>query len=450
MPGRDRAQPDARPARPAARSGQWRDLLVWLLLVAAGLGAAALAVRSGARLGTAAPPFTGSWRRPALVPASLLAPGVAAATLAAVVAGWHRRLRWGLLPLAGYAITLAWALALALVDGGNGLAGPVSAPREYLADVPAVDGDPRRFLATFVQHGPALSVAGREHPPLPVLLLWAAERAGVHRPVALGLLLTAVGAAVTPLLLVAVRSLCGEASARNLAPVAALAPYALWTAVSMDAVTAALGAGMVAAGVVASERGRPGPVRLVWASVCGLLLGTAALFSYAVVWLAVCVICVYFVRRRPLLNVASGVCALLPLAALQALGFGWTDGLRMARRELATRVDAERSALVWGGLTLVVLLIAAGPALVAAARKVRLTPGWPFLVGAGLGVAYAILAGLSRGEAERSWLPFFPWLLVAAVAPEHRGEEAAPTPVLLVATGAVAAIVLQAVLRSPW
>jgi len=65
-------------------------------------------------------------------------------------------------------------------------------------------------------------------------------------------------------------------------------------------------------------------------------------------------------------------------------------------------------------------------------------------------VAYAILTGLAGAEAERSWLPFFPWLLVAAVAPGRRGDPAAPTPVLLVAVGAATAVCLQAVLRSPW
>ena len=71
-------------------------------------------------------------------------------------------------------------------------------------------------------------------------------------------------------------------------------------------------------------------------------------------------------------------------------------------------------------------------------------------MGAAAGVAWAILAGLARGEAERSWLPFFPWLLVAAVAPEHRGAPPARTPLLLVGAGALTAVVLQAVLRSPW
>ena len=78
--------------------------------------------------------------------------------------------------------------------------------------------------------------------------------------------------------------------------------------------------------------------------------------------------------------------------------------------------------------------------------------GWPFLVGAALAVLFAIVSGLSRGEVERSFLPFFPWLLVAAVAPEPgpapRGAVA--SPVLLIAVGAATAVILQAVLRTAW
>jgi methylthioxylose transferase len=93
--------------------------------------------------------------------------------------------------------------------------------------------------------------------------------------------------------------------------------------------------------------------------------------------------------------------------------------------------------------------------LVTAARKVRRTPGWPFVVGAALGVGFAVASGLTRGEAERAFLAFFPWLLVPSSAPDarpaERGESAsAPVSVTLVALGAVSAIVVEAVLRSPW
>jgi methylthioxylose transferase len=425
------------------------DLTVWTVLVGLGLGLTLLAVGLGARLDTAAAPFAGRYALHVDL-ASLLAPTVAVLVLLAVANGLVDRLRWPAVLLAGYVVAAAWALALAAVDGGSGLTHGLAGPDGYLADVPRVGDDPGAFLAGFAAHAADYTPATRDHPPLPVLLLWAAGRLGLHRPVLLGIAVTLVGALVAPLVAVAVRVLCGEVAARRLVPVLALAPYAVWVAVSMDAVTAALGAGFVAAAAVGSRSGRPGPTRLLWASLCGVLLGTAALFSYAVVWLAATVPCLYFVRRRPLLNVATGVCALLPLVAVQAAGFSWSEGLASSRRDLAGSAGAQGSALVWGLLGLVVLLLAGGPALVATMRKVRLTPGWPFLVGAALAVAWALLAGLTRGGAERDWLPFFPWLLVGAVAPERRCDPPPRTPLLLTAAAAATAVCLQAVLRSPW
>jgi hypothetical protein len=433
----------------AERRAERLDLTAWLVLGGLGLCLTLLAVRLGARVGTAAAPFAGRYLL-VLTPAALLAPAVAALALFAVASGLPDRLRWPPLLLAGYAVTAAWALALAAVDGESGLTSGLAGPDEYLAVVPAGGDDPGGFLAGFVAHADGYTAATREHPPLPVLLLWAAGRLGLRRPALLGITVTLIGALVTPLVAVAVRALYGEAAARRLVPVLALAPYALWTAVSMEAVTAALGAGFVATAAVASRSGRPGPARLGWASLCGVLLGTAALFSYAVIWLAASVPCLYFVRRRPLLNVATGVCALVPLVAVQAAGFSWAEGFTASRRDLGGWADEPASALVWGLLGLVVLLLAGGPALVASIRKVRLTPGWPFLLGGGISIAGAILAGLTRCEAERAWLPFLPWLLVGAVAPERRGGPPRHTPLLLTAAGAATAVCLQLVLRSPW
>jgi len=96
------------------------------------------------------------------------------------------------------------------------------------------------------------------------------------------------------------------------------------------------------------------------------------------------------------------------------------------------------------------LLLATGPPLVASVRKLRNTPGWPFLVGAATAVLASILAGIARGGVEHAWLPFFPWLTVAAVAPESQGGEPVPAPLFLVGVGAVAAVVIQAVLATPW
>ena len=395
-----------------AASGEAADLVRWVVTVGAGLTLTWIAVRTHARLGTASAPFIGSYRLKIEL-GTLLAPAVAAVVLTAVRRGVHRRMRWRRLLVVSYLAAAGWALALALVDGGNGLARPVTNPAEYLADVDAVGADPLRFLRDFVTDAPELSVATRQHPPLPVLLLWLSVRLGVDRPAVLGCLITLVGTLVVPLVAVATRSLAGERAGRELLAPLVLAPYAIWVAVSMDAVTSALGAGLVTAGVLASERGRSWCWRTGWAAGCGLLLGVGALFSYSVAWLGVSVICVYFVRRRPLLNAVSGGCALLPLAAARAAGFGWTDGLTSAQRDFSERVGPDRSAAVWSLLGVVVLVVACGPTIAASARKIRRTPAWPFLVGAALGVGFAVVAGLARGEAERSWLPFFPWLTVA-------------------------------------
>jgi hypothetical protein len=188
----------------------------------------------------------------------------------------------------------------------------------------------------------------------------------------------------------------------------------------------------------------------VWALASGVTLGLAALFSYAAPWLGLSVVCLYFARRRAFLNIATGLGALLPVLAAQLAGFSWIDGLSVARADFAARVEPHRSAVWWGGINVVVLLLAAGPPLVRSLRRMRNTPGWPFLVGAGVAVAFSILAGLARGGAEAAWLPFFPWLTVAAVAPRRQAGTPPPSPLLLVAVGALTAIVVEAVLATPW
>ncbi|MBI3688770.1 MAG: hypothetical protein HY241_15795 [Actinobacteria bacterium] len=441
--------------RQAPRSGWWADrtdrtdLLGWLGLAGAGLAASWLASQTQLRVGTASPPFSGSYLL-RVGPPSLLAPAVAAVVLVAAARSVTDRWPWRMVLLGSYLAATAWALALALADGRAGLAAPVNAPEEYLADLDRVNGGPLRYLQDFVADGASLTVATRSHPPLPLLLLWLLERVGVRSPLALGVVLTMVASLTVPAVLVAVRSLCGGAAARQLAPVLALAPYAVWVAVSMDGVTAALAAGSVTAAVIGSEHGRRWWVSLTGASVAGLLLGVAALFSYSVAWLAVSVMCVYFVRRRPLLNVVTAAFALLPLALAELAGFSWPAGLAAAQRDVVTRIAPHRSALLWGLLGLAVLVLACGPALVRSARRVRATPGWPFLVGAAAGVAFAVLAGLARSDVERSWLPFFPWLLVASVAPVRPAGEPPPAPIWLIAAGALTGVVIQAVLVSPW
>jgi hypothetical protein len=414
------------------------------VLVASGFALTALARALGLRVGVPGAPFTGEYRVKVEV-GTVLAPAVAVAVLAAVRAGVVERLGWRRLLLVAYGAALAWSLALAVVDGGNGLAYPIANDAEYLRDVPAVGAGDGRFLHDFVANAPDYSVATRTHPPAPVLLLWLLRGAGVTRPSTVGVVLTALGCVTVPAVAVAMRSLCGEVAARRLLPALVLAPYAVWVAVSMDGVTAALCAVFVALGVVASEPGR----RPWWALGSGLVLGVAALFSYAVGWLAATLLVVCFVRRRVAPIVLVGIGALVPVAVARVAGFVWPDGLTAAQADWSVRVGPHRSWLLWALLDVVVLVVACGPHVVTAARRVRRTPGWPFLDGAGISVGFAIGSGLARGEVERSFLPFFPWLLVPVTGTDDGGEPAKPS-LLLLALGAVAAVVIESVLRSAW
>jgi hypothetical protein len=433
----------------ADRAAQRRDALGWLAATGVGLALTALAVRSGAGLGTAGAPFLGRYRLQ-VGPANLIAPAVAAMVLAAVARGWTQRTRWGVLLAASYSASLSWTLGLALVDGAAGLTRALSSIEEYPVDLPDVGGDPLAFVRTFTVRAPGYSVATRGHPPAPVLLLWGLHRVGIGSDLAIGLLITAVGALSVPLVLAVVRDSCGEVAARRYLPLLVLAPYAVWTAVSMEAVVATLGAAALAAGVRASRRHRTGWTPTGWALAAGLLVGFASLFSYSAGWLGLSVVLLYFARRRAFLNLATGVGVLVPIAVAAAFGFSWVDGLAVAHADWQVRVQPHRPVLWWSGVSVVVLLLAAGPALSASLRKVRNTPGWPFLVGAGLAVCFSVLAGLARGGAEHAWLPYFPWLILAATAPHRPGGPPTGTPLLLTAIGATTAIIIEAVLTTAW
>ncbi|WP_433376801.1 hypothetical protein [Dactylosporangium sp. CA-152071] len=424
-----------------------RDALRWVAFGLLGLAVAALAVQLDARLGTASAPFLGRYKI-RVGPGSVLAPLVAAAVLWSASQGALERRSWRKIQLFGYCAGLTWAIALALVDGWSGLTKALGSPEEYLGDVRRVGGDPLAYLRHFTSDAPAHSVASRGHPPGPVLFLWLADRIGVDNHVVLGFLITALSALTIPLVLSAVRDSVGEAAARRYLPVLVLAPYAIWVAVSLDGLVATLGAAAIVCGLRASRT----KVRkkAVWALAAGLLVGVAALFSYSAPWLGLSIVCVYFARRRAFLNIVTGIGALVPVLGAQLLGFGWADGLVAAETDYASRVAPYRSVLWWSAISVVVLLLATGPAIVASARKLRNTAAWPFLVGAGAAVVFSIAAGLARGGVEHAWLPFFPWLTVAVVAPEKPAGELPPTPLLLTAVGAALAVVVEAVLITPW
>ncbi len=431
------------PGPPAGRRTPWWDVATWAGALLAGVAVSALLRRSQDQHARGPQPFVRAWQLH-LTAAAVLAAVIAAVVIVSGLRRWSDRLPWPMLLLGAFVVSAGWSVALALA-GPRGLAGAVGDGALY-DQAASIGGSPGSFLRSSAQTGA---------PGLPrgaTLAVWALQQAGLHSAASVGLALTVAGTLSVPLVLVAVRSLCHEPAARRLAPVLIVAPYATWLADSVDGLVLTLTAAAIACGTVGSEPRRTP----LWAAAAGLLLGVATLISYVAWLLALAVVITYFVRRRPLPNLITGVAFLVPLFAAQPVGFVWSSGFAAARSQVADAAPHQPLA-AWLVVDVVAVLAVTGPALVASARKIRRTPGWPFLVGAGIGLGFAVATGLSRGDAERVLLPFLPWLLVAAVAPERRPASddplertAAVFPALLTAVGAVLAIVWRVAIRSPW
>ena len=432
---------------------QLADVLVWSTLVTGGFALTALAVAVDARVGVGAAPFTGHYDVRAR-PATLLAIAIAAGLIVAVRAGLFEKLAFRWVLLLGWTGCAAWTLALGGAQRG-GLGAALKAPDGYLSDAGAVHGHVGSFLRTFVHDAPGYAPATRTHPPGALLVVALLRDAGLHSATALEVALVLLSALTVPAVAVATRSLCHGRAGRRVVPMLALAPWWMWAPLTLDGVAAAVSAIGIACGVVASERERSAATQRLLTAAGGLCLGAAAMVSYPTAWIGVAVVAVCFVRRRPLLIVLTAVWGLVPLALARIAGFTWADGLAVAQRDVSHRLGPHRSWPLWGLLDLVLLLVIAGPAVIAATRGTARTPGWPFLVGAGTAIVFAVAAGLALGEVERSWIPYAPWLLVPAVAPLVRpadspdpdAPDATPTPLLLMTVGAVATVVLRTVVQ---
>jgi hypothetical protein len=129
-------------------------------------------------------------------------------------------------------------------------------------------------------------------------------------------------------------------------------------------------------------------------------------------------------------------------AAFLAAGFNWLEGLDATRELYSAGVASRRPYGDFLVIDLAAFALAVGPAAAAGLGRLRDQRVW-LLAGAALvALAVADLSGMSRGETERIWLPFAPWMLIAAAA--LRGARGWLTA--QVALG----LMLQAGVRSPW
>jgi len=253
----------------------------------------------------------------------------------------------------------------------------------------------------------------------------------------------AIAASGSVAVLLTVRSVAGAATARRLSPFLVLVPAAVWTATSGDALFAGVGCWAVLVGVLAtSPSASPRRTRALVA-VAGVLFAVLALLSYGLVLLALIPMAATAHRRRLAPIVAIGSVALAVLVVVGATtGFWWSEGLLATRAQQLAGVAPRRPYGYFVFANLAALAIAGGPAMVGGLALVRRQAAGVLVAGAAAIIAIADLSALSKGEVERIWLPFVPWLVVAAAAlPRSRPWLAA---------SAVLAISIQLCLRTPW
>lgn len=395
------------------------------------------------RIRVSAPPFVGTW---ALAPLTVrhVAPVLVAAAVVTFGPEVARRLRWTALVVTSAIGSSVWAVSLAVSDGWDRLASPLESRYEYLAAVREVTA-PASFLRTFVERLPTYPTHVKGHPPGMVLLLWSMDVLGLRGSGwAAALVIGGAGLAVAAVLVTA-GDLAGRDLGRRLAPFLVLSPAAVWVATSADALFAGVGAAAVAVSILAI--GRRGWRSAGLAVGGGLLFALVALLSYGLVLFGLIPLAVSAYRRRPAPLVLVGATAAVALVAVaRTSGFWFLDGLSATRALQLAGVASRRPQRYFAVANVAASVVCVGPAAVAALPWLRrlARPGVVLVMASAAAVAVADASGFSKGEVERIWLPFFPWLTIIVLClprSTHRWWLAANA-----ATG----IALQVALRTPW
>lgn len=359
--------------------------------------------------------------------------GVAAVLWGQAVA---RRLPWPAVPWVTWATACAWAFSLAMIDGWQrGFAGRLTARHEYLRQVPTITDIPeavRTFSSRILDFQPnswITHVSG--HPPGALLTFVWLDRIGLGGGAWAGLLCLLAGSSAAAAIVVAARVLADEQTARLVAPFVAVAPTAIWVAVSADGYFAGVAAWGIALLAIATRGDPRFPV--LYAAAGGLLLGWAIFLNYGVGLMAIPAVAVLVSAE----NLRAALRVLLPavLAALAVVavfwlaGFWWFDGYHLVQDRYWQGIALDRPFQYWSWANLASTVCAVGLGTVAglartfdiAALKSR--SGLHLVVlGALLAILCADLSMLSKAETERIWLPFTVWLVAAAALTPPRSH----------------------------
>ncbi|GAA1685055.1 membrane protein [Mycolicibacterium murale] len=345
--------------------------------------------------------------------------------LAAVIWGQSvaARLGWRTLLCATWAVSAAWAFSLAMIDGWQrGFAGRLTATHEYLRQVPTVDDIPyavRSFADRIIDFQPdswMTHVSG--HPPGALLTFVWLDRIGLGGGGWAGAFCVVIGASAAAAILVAIKALSGEEPARAAAPFVAVAPTAIWIAVSADGYFAGVAAWGIALLALAVRRS-------VWFAVpAGLLLGWAIFLNYGlglIGLVAVAVlICAPSLRRALAVLGIAAVAALVVVGVFYAAGFWWFDGYHAVQARYWQGIALDRPFQYWGWANFASTVCAIGLGSVAGVSRafswsaVKARSGIHLLVLAALlAIVCADMSMLSKAETERIWLGFMVWLTAA-------------------------------------
>jgi hypothetical protein len=347
-----------------------------------------------------------------------------------------RRLPWRALIFGTWAVSALWAFSLAMIDGWQrGLAGRLTARHEYLRQVPTITDIPealRTFSGRILDFQPdswITHVSG--HPPGALLTFVWLDRIGLGGGAWAGLLCLLAGSSAAAAIIVAVRALADEATARAAAPFVAVAPTAIWIAVSADgyfAGVAAWGIALLALAVSGTAR-RPA----LAAAAAGLVLGWAIFVNYGLGLMALPAVAVLLTAKdcRAALRVLlpAVAAALAVVAAFAFAGFWWFDGYHLVQERYWQGIADNRPFQYWAWANLASVVCAIGLGSVAALGRVfdiaalRRRSGLHVLVlGAVAAIVAADLSMLSKAETERIWLPFTVWLTAAGALLPPRSQ----------------------------
>ena len=401
-------------------------------------------------------PIFGAWELHAswgTGPAILVA--VAAVLRGPIVA---QRLSWRVLTLGTWAVACGWAFALAMIDGWQrGFAGRLTTRDEYLSQVPTITDIPaavRTFSSRILDYQPnswVTHVSG--HPPGALLTFVWLDRIGLHGGAWAGLLCLLVGSSAAAAVVIGVRALADEQTARGAAPFVAVAPTAIWVAVSADGYFAGVAAWGITLLAVAVHRAVRSPALV--ATGAGLLLGWGVFLNYGLVLLGLPALAVLMSASdwRVMLRVLgpAALAAVGVAVTFAVAGFYWFDGYTLVQQRYWQGIAKYRPFRYWGWANLACVVCAIGLGSVAGISRVfdraaiRRRSGFHLVLLAMLAVIVcADLSMLSKAEVERIWLPFTVWLTAAPALLPVRSHR------VWLALNAAGALLVNTVMVTNW